>query len=109
MNFEFGNSVAVTVCDIEGNIIYMNKKSADMFEDQGGYNLLGENLYNCHNENSKRIIKELIDNQKENIYSIEQNGKNRLIYQSPYYENNKMKGLIELVIELPDNLPHYIR
>ncbi|MEG8946364.1 hypothetical protein [Rosettibacter firmus] len=43
----------------------MNKKSADMY--QGGYNLLGENLYNCHNE--KKII-ELIENQK-NIYSIE--------------------------------------
>jgi len=111
MNFELGNSIpaSITICDTEGIIIYMNDRAAKMFEDKGGYDLIGKNLYDCHNEKSKIKIRELIEKKKENIYSIEKEGKKKIIIQLPWYENDEMKGLIELVIELPHNMPHYVR
>ncbi len=111
MNFELSNliPVAVTICTADGEIIYMNDKAAQMFKNEGGYNLIGKNLFDCHNEKSKMIIKELIEKKKENIYSIENKGKKKIIYQAPWYENNVMKGLIELAFELPENIPHCVR
>lgn len=111
MNIEFGNTIpaAFTICDNDGKIIYMNEKAAKFFEANGGYDLIGKSVYDCHNEKSKQIIKDLIDNEKEYIYSIEKKGKKKLIYQAPWYKNNKMSGLIELIIELPDKVPHFVR
>jgi DUF438 domain-containing protein len=41
---------AVTVCDKDGIIIYMNEKSRKTFEKYG--NLIGKNLMDCHNPSS---------------------------------------------------------
>lgn len=100
---------AITVCDTEGNIIGMNNKSAEVFINDGGYELLGKNLFDCHSDNSKRIIKELIAEKKTNVYTIEKNGIKKLIYQAPWYDQGELKGLVELSIEIPFDMPHHKR
>lgn len=45
---------AVTVCDSEGVIIYMNDKAKETFASHG--ELVGRNLMGCHSERSKEII-----------------------------------------------------
>ncbi len=104
---EFG--AAITICSKEGIIIEMNDKSAKTFSDDGGYDLVGKNLFGCHNERSKEILRDLIENKKSNVYTIEKNGVKKLVYQSPWYEQGEMKGLVELVIEIPFDLPHFVR
>lgn len=32
-----------------------------------------------------------------------------MIYQTPWYDNGELKGLIEFSIILPPEIPHYIR
>lgn len=100
---------AVTICDIDGKFIYMNKKSEQVFEKYGGKSIIGKNIYDFHNENSKAIIQELFKNGGTNSYTISKNGIKKLIHQSPWYENGKIAGLIEISIEIPINLPHFIR
>ncbi|NMB82168.1 MAG: diguanylate cyclase [Ignavibacteria bacterium] len=100
---------AITICDTEGKIIEMNNKSAEIFINDGGYQLLGKNLFDCHSENSTSIIKELIAENKTNVYTIEKGGIKKLIYQSPWYENGSLKGLVELSIEIPFDMPHHKR
>ncbi len=100
---------AITVCDINGTITEMNQKSAAVFESDGGYDLIGKNMFGCHTDASKEKIKEIINKQIPNIYTIEKNGKKKLIYQSPWFENGEMKGLVELSIEIPFEMPHFIR
>lgn len=39
---------AITVCDPEGIILEMNDKAAKSHEKDGGYALIGKNLYDCH-------------------------------------------------------------
>lgn len=100
---------AVTICDIDGKIIYMNDKSASVFKDDGGLELVGKDLFDCHSEVSNKIIRELISDKKINVYTIEKNGTKKMIYQSPWFENGEMKGLVELSIEIPFEMPHHKR
>jgi len=109
MNWTKEFPVAVTVCDNNGTIIEMNEKSALTFADDGGYALIGKNLFECHSNASNEIIKQIINERKPNVYSIEKNGVKKLIYQSPWYENGKLMGLVELSIEIPLDMPHFIR
>lgn len=64
-------SAAVTVCDLNGKIIEMNDRSAETFKDDGGYQLIGKSLFNCHSDNSVAIIKDLIAKKSVNVYTIE--------------------------------------
>jgi transcriptional regulator with PAS, ATPase and Fis domain len=100
---------AITVCDKNGSIMEMNEKSAASFANEGGYQLIGKNLFECHSEDSIKKINELIKENKTNIYTIEKNGVKKLIYQSPWSENGELKGLVELTFEIPENMPHFIR
>lgn len=103
---DFG--AAITVCDTAGNILYMNEKSKKTFEKWGG-NLTGNNLQQCHQQKSWDTIQNLINHNEKNVYTIEKNGLKKLIYQAPWYENNAVAGLVEMSLEIPFEMPHFIR
>jgi DUF438 domain-containing protein len=98
---------AVTVCDTDGIIVYMNDKSKATFTGAG--ELIGKSLYDCHNENSAAMIREIMATGLPNSYTIEKKGIKKLIHQSPWYENGKISGLIEISIVIPFELPHFKR
>jgi transcriptional regulator with PAS, ATPase and Fis domain len=100
---------AITVCDTKGIIVEMNAKAATMFEEMGGIKLLGTNLYDCHPEPARTKLKNIMENQEENVYTIEKNGKRKLIYQSPWYVDGQCQGFVEIVLPLPPAIPHFIR
>lgn len=99
--------IAVTVCDREGKIVDMNQRSADV--NSGGKKIVGNNLFNCHPEHAARILRDLLDNEKTNVYTIEKGDVKKLIYQTPWYENGEYAGLIELSLPIPFEMPHYVR
>ena len=33
----------------------------------------------------------------------------KLIYQAPWYEGEEVSGLVEFSLEIPEEMPHYIR
>jgi len=101
--------VAITVSDIEGNIVYMNEKSATVFEKYGGKALLNSSLYNCHNSISQESIKQMMKGNKTNAYTIEKNGVKKMIFQTPWCENNKVCGMVEFSFEIPFEMSHFIR
>src|SRR5512136_3022603 len=100
---------AVTVCDPDGIIIEMNDKAANVFEEDGGRLLLGKNVLDCHPEPARSELIGLMQAQKRNIYTIEKNGIKKLIYQSPWYHEGQYAGFIEISIEIPFEMPHFIR
>jgi len=102
-------SGAVTVCDNQGIIIEMNERAIDTFANEGGAKLIGTNLLECHPEPSRSKVRELLKSQKKNIYTIEKNGFKKLIYQSPWFKDGKYAGLVELSLEIPFEMPHFIR
>jgi transcriptional regulator with PAS, ATPase and Fis domain len=100
---------AITVCDKKGIIVYMNRKSIEGFTKEGGKKLIGTNLMDCHGEEARKILSEMLTSQKENIYTIEKNGVKKIIVQKPVYEHGNFDGLIELSIVLPADMPHFVR
>ena len=101
--------LAITVCDTEGNILDMNDKSAATFLASGGYELIGKSLMDCHPEPARTKLQDMLENPRTNAYTIEKNGMKKLIYQTPWYENGVFKGLIELSMVIPMDMPHYVR
>ncbi len=95
-------NVGITVSDCQGKIIYMNEKSAEIWEKSGGLELMGKSLFDCHPEPAKSKLAGLLAHQKTNCYTIEKNDQKKLIYQTPLYdENGNYSSYAELIIELP--------
>lgn len=101
-------NIAITVCNTEANIIYMNAKSKATFA-KYGENLLNESLYNCHGEASSEKIRQMLADGSENIYTIEKAGVKKIIVQMPWKNEADVDGLVELSIELPMDMPHFVR
>jgi hypothetical protein len=101
---------AVTVSAMDGTILYMNEKASEAFANRGGREaLVGRNLASCHKEESNAVIQALMDEKKANAYTIAKGGKSKFIYQAPWYEGGELRGLVELSMEIPAELPHFDR
>ena len=101
--------IAVTVCDAKGVIIEMNAKAAKTFKKRGGADLIGKNLLDCHPGPAKTKLKKLLKKPRANAYTIEKNGVKKLIYQLPWHKSGKFAGIVELSLELPEKMPHFVR
>jgi transcriptional regulator with PAS, ATPase and Fis domain len=100
---------AVIVSDADGNIIYLNDKAVRNFATDGGRQLIGKNLNNCNNDNSNKKIRQMMETHEKNVYTIEKKGIKKIIYQSPWFHNGEFGGLVELSLEIPFEMPHFIR
>ena len=112
MDFYKGLNIAITVSDKDGNVIYQNDSSLEVNGDARG-----RNLEKCHNPKSWEMIRHMIDDNVSNVYTISKKGKKKLIYQTPWYEENgevggeklemrEPAGLVEFSIILPEAMPH---
>lgn len=95
---------AVTVCDTDGIVRYQNLRSREVNGD-----VRGRSLIPCHNPRSQEIIRRLLGTGGTNAYTIEKRGIRKMIYQSAWKVRGEVRGLIELSMEIPDSLPHYVR
>ena len=99
---------AVTVCDRQGIILYMNERAIKVLSGDG-MSLVGKNVLDCHPEPARTKLAELLRTQASNSYTIEKNGVKKLIHQSPWYQDGNYGGFVELSIEIPFSMPHYVR
>ncbi|MCX6057449.1 MAG: diguanylate cyclase [Chloroflexi bacterium] len=100
---------AITVCDEEGVILEMNDKAAKTFEKDGGYKLIGSNMLACHPDSAREKTERMLAAKIKNVYTIEKNGVKKIIYQSPWYKEGLYAGFVELSLEIPLEMPHFIR
>lgn len=99
----------VIVSDENGIITYMNEAAIRNYEKDGGASLIGRNLMNCHGAASRQKIREIITTHQKNVYTIEKRGKKKIIYQTPWMDGEEFKGIVELSLEIPFEMPHYDR
>ena len=100
---------AVTVSDEKGKIIEMNEKARSAFAKDGGEKLIGTNVLDCHPELARTKLRDIMDEHKTNVYTIEKAGVKKLIYQAPWYLEGRFAGVVEISFEIPDALPHFVR
>lgn len=99
---------AVTVCDTQGIILYMNERAIAVLSGYGK-NLVGQNLLECHPEPGRSKLVEMLQKQTTNAYTIEKNGIKKMVYQSPWFTDGQYSGLVEISFEIPATMPHFVR
>ena len=100
---------AITVCDQDGVVVDMNDRAAATLEKDGGRALIGKNMLDCHPDPARSKVKEMLTSHARNVYTIEKNGVKKLIFQSPWFNNGTYAGFVELSLEIPFDLPHFVR
>jgi len=100
---------AITVCDSNGIIVEMNDKAAESLREEGGRKLIGTNLLECHPEPAKTKLKELMEKREVNVYTTEKSGVKKLIHQAPWYVDGQYRGFVEISVQIPREIPHFIR
>jgi transcriptional regulator with PAS, ATPase and Fis domain len=100
---------AVTVSDTAGILLEMNDKAAQTLANDGGRALIGKNMLECHPEPARSLLRELMEKQQTNVYTIEKQGIKKLIYQSPWYKNGAYAGFIEFSFEIPFDMPNHVK
>lgn len=98
---------AVTICDKNAVVLYMNDKAKKTFERFG--DVIGKSLFNCHKPESAEKIRHMLATGSSNAYTIQKGDVKKIIYQTPWEKDGEVAGLIEISIELPENLPHFVR
>ncbi|MDE6133990.1 MAG: PAS domain-containing protein [Muribaculaceae bacterium] len=107
-DWAWGMNCAITVCDADCRIVYMNKRSRETFAAHG--DLIGHNLLDYHPERAIEIIRRLLNNGGQNCYTIEKNNVRKMIFQTAWHNaDGSVGGLVELSMIIPAEMPHYIR
>ena len=101
--------VAMTITDTKGVVLEMNDKAIKGYAANGGKELIGKNMLDCHPEPARSKLVAIMAEQKVNAYTIEKNGVKKLIYQMPWYDEGKYAGYTEISMEIPFDMPHFIR
>lgn len=108
-DWAYGCRCAITVCDRECRIIYMNELSRATFA-EGTDRLIGESLRECHPPKALAIIDRLLSEGGTNAYTISKRGVRKLIFQTSWtLPDGSIGGLTEISMVIPDSLPHYDR
>jgi hypothetical protein len=101
--------VSITVCDTGGIIVQMNQVAAESYRQWGGRQLIGTSMLDCHPELALTKLQELMDRQQRNVYTIEKNGIRKMILQTPWYQDGRYSGFVEMSFQIPLEVPHFIR
>lgn len=101
------DTAPVVICDTEHTIVYMNPSAVSNYSKRGGLALVGRSLLGCHDEDSVKKIKAVVDwfgkspennrvftfyNEKQNkdVYMIAlRDDRNQLI---GYYEKHEFRN-----------------
>jgi PAS domain S-box-containing protein len=100
---------AVTVCDAAGVILEMNDRAARSFAEWGGRALIGSNVLDCHPEPARAKLRQIMHEQRANTYTIERNGRRKLVHQAPWRRGGEYAGFVEIVVALPEGMEHFVR
>ena len=96
----------IEVCDVNGILLEMNDRAE---KQEGGRERIGTNILDCHPEPARTRLQQMLESGQRNVYTIEKKGKRKLIYQAPWYVDGRYSGFVELSLEIPETMPHFVR
>ncbi len=104
------DGAAITICDLEGIIVYMNERSKRSFTnyEESGVKV-GYSLFECHREPARSKLLRMLKEPQINIYTIEKRGIRKIIRQSPWMKDGVFSGVVEVSFEIPAKMPHFKR
>lgn len=92
---------SVVICNLDHEIIYMNRAAIENYENRGGAALVGQSLMTCHNPNSQELIQKVIDwfsedEEHNRIFTFHNPKQNKDVYMVALRdENGELIGYYE--------------
>lgn len=91
---------SVVICNPEHEIIYMNPAAVTAYAKRGGEQLIGQSLLACHNEESAKKIKQVVDwfsQSKDHnlVYTFYNEKQNKDVYMVALRDGEKLIGYYE--------------
>jgi hypothetical protein len=99
----------VMACNAEGTVLEMNAEAEMLFTENGGRNLVGSNVLDCHPEPSRTKLAGMLEKQLSNAYYNTENGEKRFFFQAPWYRDGQYAGFVEISFEVPEEIPNFLR
>jgi len=98
-----GLRAAVTIADQDFQISFMNDRAAAFYAEDGGAELIGRNLLDCHNDEHKRVIRAAYtryragDLTPTRYRAQKEDGAPRSIVHIPLMVEGRFRGIAELI------------
>lgn len=75
----------IVLCDLNHTIVYMNPAAAERYAKQGGTELTGKNLMDCHPPEARMMIEKVLEWFRESrdhniVYEFRNNEENKDVY-----------------------------
>lgn len=91
---------AVVICNLEHEITYMNPAAIKNYEKRGGEKLVGRNIMNCHNPESQKRMKEVVDwfaasTEHNLVHTFYNEKQNKDVYMVALRDGEKLIGYYE--------------
>lgn len=91
---------AVVICNLDHEIIYMNPAAIESYAKRGGDKLIGRSLLDCHNSESVKQIKKVVEwfNAEEShniVYTFHNEKQNKDVYMVALRDAGKLIGYYE--------------
>ncbi len=95
---------SVTICDKDGVIVSLNEQAVKQYRAQGGLELIGRSVFDCHPEPARTKVRELMAAQRQNLYFSGKEGQRKIVFQSPWYLGEEYAGFLDITIDLPPEI-----
>ena len=91
---------SIVICNLEHEIIYMNPAAAENYAGRGGKKLIGKNLLDCHNNESKEKIIKVVEWFAKSagnniIYTYHSDTQNKDVYMIALRDGDELIGYYE--------------
>ncbi len=92
----------IVIADENIDIVYMNREAVNNYDKYGGAALVGRSLLGCHNENSRRVIRDLYARWRRGereVYQYLTRQKSRRVIITPIIEDGELLGCLQFVVD----------
>jgi hypothetical protein len=100
---------AITVCDDDYTVLYLNRRAAEVNAADGGKELVGRNLLSCHPARARSKLRAVMAGASPNVYTVDKNGVRKVVFQAHWRRGGRQAGLVEVTFELPYDAAHFVR
>lgn len=92
---------ALTVCDRDYKILYLNKAAAEVNAESGGKALIGRSLLDCHPQRARRMLRRVMASGKPHVFTTERRGVKKMVYEAHWQNDGEVGGMVEVYFRLP--------
>jgi hypothetical protein len=94
----------IMVCDAAGTILEMSDVAIQIYEKEGGAAMIGRDIFEHHNERSRKQLMAVVNQRKHVIYTTEKGGLKKLVSIAPWYREGEYAGFALIVLDLPEKI-----